>query len=252
MKKQYAFGSICVICLTVLSVLWASFCSNNQDFSKEWEGQIKSEDGIKLIKNPEEPLYGEIQFDLEEDLTIGNKDEEYAPFYKGLRICVGPKGRCYVLNMGESLIQVFDSEGQFLFSFGGQGQGPGELEHPGSLRLDNEGNVYVYQTGRISVFDEGGEFIRSFPLSHYLRSWGITADKSVIGVSTTEAGSDQYIYRLLKIAEDGISVQILAEFPFYELEFVNDVYIGANNVFSHNVHYVQLAPEVGIYGYSER
>ncbi len=32
----------------------------------EWKGKIEIENGIKVIKNPGEPLYGEIKFELEE------------------------------------------------------------------------------------------------------------------------------------------------------------------------------------------
>ena len=44
----------------------------------EWKGKIETEDGVKVIKNPPEPLYGEIDFELEEDLVLGSeKDENY-------------------------------------------------------------------------------------------------------------------------------------------------------------------------------
>ena len=39
----------------------------------KWKGKIEIEDGVKVIKNPKEPLYGEIVFELEEDLSIGNE-----------------------------------------------------------------------------------------------------------------------------------------------------------------------------------
>ena len=44
----------------------------------QWQAKIETENGIKVIKNPNEPLYGEITFDLEEDLRIGDdKDKNY-------------------------------------------------------------------------------------------------------------------------------------------------------------------------------
>jgi hypothetical protein len=42
----------------------------------QWKGKIEYEDGVEVIKNPNEPLYGEITFDLVEDLSIGNEDDE--------------------------------------------------------------------------------------------------------------------------------------------------------------------------------
>jgi hypothetical protein len=42
----------------------------------QWKGTIEQEGGIKVIKNPEESLYGEITFELEEDLTIGREEHD--------------------------------------------------------------------------------------------------------------------------------------------------------------------------------
>ena len=50
----------------------------------KWKGIIEYEDGIKVIKNPEQPLYGEIIFDLELDLCVGSTDDETATFYSSV------------------------------------------------------------------------------------------------------------------------------------------------------------------------
>ena len=41
----------------------------------EWGGKIEYENGVKVIKNPKEPLYGEYVFSIEEELCIGNINE---------------------------------------------------------------------------------------------------------------------------------------------------------------------------------
>ncbi len=61
-----AFSFICVI-----SVLAGFLRAAPSDFH-QWKGKIEDEEGIKIIRNPTDPLYGEIEFDLEEDLSIGN------------------------------------------------------------------------------------------------------------------------------------------------------------------------------------
>jgi len=48
----------------------------------EWKGSIEYEDGVKVIKNPEAPLYGKIKLELEEDLSIGKEDDENYMFYR--------------------------------------------------------------------------------------------------------------------------------------------------------------------------
>ena len=41
-----------------------------------WKGRIVVENGIKTVKNPDQPLYGEFAFELEEDLAIGGDPEK--------------------------------------------------------------------------------------------------------------------------------------------------------------------------------
>lgn len=42
-----------------------------------WKGTISEENGVKVIKNPNEPLYGKIIFELEEGLSIGNEEDSH-------------------------------------------------------------------------------------------------------------------------------------------------------------------------------
>ena len=62
----------------------------------EWKGKIEYEDGVKVIKNPREPLYGEITFELEEDLSIGKEENENYMFYKWISVDVDQNGNIYV------------------------------------------------------------------------------------------------------------------------------------------------------------
>lgn len=55
--------------MLLIFVLIAAYNQQNP----QWKGKIEYEDGVKVIVNPNEPLYGEIELDLEEDLIIGNE-----------------------------------------------------------------------------------------------------------------------------------------------------------------------------------
>ena len=124
----------------------------------EWKGTIVEEDGIKVIINPNEPLYGEITFDLEEDLSIGNEEDENYMFYRGVSIEVDSEENIFVLDRGNFRIQKFDRNGKYLQSIGRQGQGPGEFERPSTLYLDSDDNLYVEDSGKVHIFNKGGEF----------------------------------------------------------------------------------------------
>ncbi len=59
--KKHSILFIIFICIFLSS----SFSQQRSD----WKGTIEYEDGVRVITNPKKPLYGEIIFDLEEDLS---------------------------------------------------------------------------------------------------------------------------------------------------------------------------------------
>ena len=56
---------------------------------------------------------------------------------------------------GNARVVKYDPDGRFLGETAGLGKGPGQLDLPHSLQVDNEGNVYVADrsNNRIQVFD---------------------------------------------------------------------------------------------------
>lgn len=46
-----------------------------------WKGSIEEIDGITVVRNPKEPIYGEDVLTLEEDLVIGEEVGEVEPVF---------------------------------------------------------------------------------------------------------------------------------------------------------------------------
>ena len=67
----------------------------------------------------------------------------------------------YAVDRDGGRIQAFDKEGNFLFSFGKNGQGDGEFSVPYGLDVDKEGNLWVADRAnhRVQKFDSQGNFI---------------------------------------------------------------------------------------------
>lgn len=65
MMNKFSWTIIVCLCL----FLFASYDSNQA----QWRGEIEVKEGVKIIKNPQDPLYGEIKFELEEDLNISSE-----------------------------------------------------------------------------------------------------------------------------------------------------------------------------------
>ncbi len=107
---------------------------------------------------------------IEEIGPIISKEEDLY-FWSISDICCDEEGDLYVADSGWNKIFKFDSEGKFLFSFGREGQGPGEflgrpLMNPLKIRPGNDGYLYVFDSGiyRISKFTKKGILIKSLDL----------------------------------------------------------------------------------------
>ena len=73
-------------------------------------------------------------------------------------------GKLFVANSGTGEIRVYSDTGQFLYSFGRTGEGPGEFGSLRSIEVTDRGAVLALDAlgVRISVFDEAGAYSRSF------------------------------------------------------------------------------------------
>ena len=86
----------------------------------------------------------------------------------GPMIVVDSDGRFITTNAPgwSAIISVWDARGGYLYSFGGEGEGPGELTARGALNLliDGRGRLHVRDgSPRWSVFSPNHEFIRRVP-----------------------------------------------------------------------------------------
>jgi len=96
---------------------------------------------------------------LEATMIIdGNLDLEH--IFTAVDMTVDTEGKIFVLDYVRMVILVFSKQGEFLYEFGGQGEGPGEFT---SLYLnfdiDDAGLVYTIDNwNRISVFNNDGSY----------------------------------------------------------------------------------------------
>ncbi|MCX6752917.1 MAG: hypothetical protein NTW62_01050 [Candidatus Nomurabacteria bacterium] len=61
-------------------------------------------------------------------------------------------------------VQKFDSNGNFITSWGGYGSADGQFNYPSNIAIDSTDLIYVFDSGnnRIEVFDTDGNFITKF------------------------------------------------------------------------------------------
>ncbi len=58
-------------------------------------------------------------------------------------MAIDSSDRVYVIEWENHRVSVFTLEGQFVTSFGSNGKGPGQFNHPAGLAVDSSGVVYV-------------------------------------------------------------------------------------------------------------
>jgi sugar lactone lactonase YvrE len=78
-------------------------------------------------------------------------------------ITASPDGkRIYITDRDNGRIQVYDTEGKFLFVFGEDGSAPGQLKDPIQTCFDKEGRFWVCDSDnhRLSVFTPDGKFLK--------------------------------------------------------------------------------------------
>ncbi len=209
MKNKTRLVSI-ILFLSVF-ILLVSF----GDQKSEWEGRIEIKDGVKIINNPGEPLYGEIKFELEEDLSIGNEDDDNYMFYRVRGIEVDAQGNIYVIDWGNHRIQIFDWNGNYLQTLGRYGQGPGEFQWSMQLKIcDSTGKYYIRDGTRfIKVFNKQGKYLEQIQLEKSISDFILNGKGNFVGIQLT-LSEIELSKTLCKLDTRGKVLNNFAKFPY--------------------------------------
>ena len=79
-------------------------------------------------------------------------------------VAVTEKDEIVAADEGNHRVQVFDSNGTFLRSFGHQGKNAGEFNYPDGLAIDSDGNIFVADCSnhRVQIFSREETYLDSF------------------------------------------------------------------------------------------
>jgi DNA-binding beta-propeller fold protein YncE len=126
-----------------------------------WATDIGSHVVVKMNRQ------GRIQMVL--GLKDSNAPWHHAGYMRGFDepndVAFGPAGEIYVSQghgKGESRIVAFDANGDFIKTWGGEGDGPGQFNQPHSIVATSDGTLLVADRSnqRIQVFDRDGNYLR--------------------------------------------------------------------------------------------
>lgn len=213
-----------LVALAPIVLIAAAGCERGGQASPEradraWPGTERDSAGVRLVSNPSVGTWtAQTRWTVERDLSIGVVDgpHEYE-FGRVVDVEVGGDGRIYVLDQQAAEIRVFDSAGSHLFSFGGHGQGPGELssQDPTGARavlLTRGGELFVPDQAntRVNRFGAHGEPLGSFPIrleQGLPVAWAVTVGGDYVAQHSSRTWNG-----LLRIAPDGAVLDTLIEF----------------------------------------
>ena len=90
MKRNRSFAASSLIpgCLAVAVILMVGipasiyFVDSSGSLQKD-KIRVETENGVRVVKNPRAPLYGEITLELEKVRSIGDEKDENTAFYRG-------------------------------------------------------------------------------------------------------------------------------------------------------------------------
>ncbi|MFC1564421.1 NHL repeat-containing protein [candidate division KSB1 bacterium] len=149
------------ICSVLFIISLSISCNTNPETFT-----VETSDDVRHVHNTA-PLWGdEERISLEFVQKIGELegDDENYHFYEPEDLAVNSENNIFILDRGNFKVKKYTSEGRFITSFGGQGQGPGEFDLVSGIDIDNDGTIYIYDLGfqGFHVFESSGKFIRSF------------------------------------------------------------------------------------------
>jgi len=216
--------ALCMYLIAVFLVIQGNSFGQHEPV---WKGKIEYEDGVKVVKNPGEPLYKPIHLETEEDLCFGNEDDDEYMLYLPVWLSVDSKGNIFVLVVREFQIRKFDSDGKFLAAVGKRGQGPGEFEQPRGLYLDSLGRVYTFDSRRnnLHIFSNELSFIETRKLEFRPYGFSLSQDDRMI-LSNIHYSPPSSSTDIILTNPSGELIDQIASFPYELPPMIKNMMLG--------------------------
>ena len=79
-------------------------------------------------------------------------------------VAVDGEGNVYVTDTLNNRVEIFDAEGNFISTFGKNGDGPGFLARPKGIAIDCDGHIWIVDAmqSRVQVFNREGQLLIYF------------------------------------------------------------------------------------------
>ncbi len=163
------------------------------------------EEGVDHLVTTGGPMYHGELFTYEKILEIqGDPTRPESMLFKPTAITCDDNGTYYIVDSGDLSVAIYDTNGTYLRSLGGRGQGPGEFEAIDLAGIeDNIITLFDYKLLRFSTFDSDGTLIRVTRADVSTRAFlaYLMTDNTVIALSERleVEGQDVYSWQTLTV-----------------------------------------------------
>jgi len=236
--------------LTIAVCFGAGLLLAAQAGKSAWKGTVATEDGVKVVKNPSEPLYGEFVFDLKEDLRLGGDPEREASYFpQRPSLTVDAAENLYVTDRRNNRVQMFDKAGVFVRTIGRQGQGPGEYLSAGYVHIEADGNIWVEGGGpQWVVFSKDGLFLKNVVVGKFMLQKMLGPGGSFIGTTIPLAALGDPKHELIRVESDGKIFRTIAEFRGELSQAKRAI---SFHWYSNSITFAPVGPDAFVYGFTD-
>jgi len=121
---------------------------------------------VSDVKQDQILVYDADTFKLKRKMGTGGKNHALTTpgdFAKPTGVAVDKEGNLYVADTLNDRIEVFDADGQFIRTWGKNGDGPGYFARPKGVAVDSDGHIWVADgmQDRVQVFTSEGQLLIS-------------------------------------------------------------------------------------------
>ena len=134
----------------------------------------KTENGIPVVYNPKKPAPPpgvKHKLILEEELCIGDEEEEYLFSERADYISTAIDDEWNIFTLDPKLVEIrkFNAKGKLIKIFGKKGQGPKEMDRPSNMMITPQNELMFIDGGnsRLTFYSLDGEYLRYIPFSKW-------------------------------------------------------------------------------------
>jgi len=161
MKASYQLN---LIIIGICFILYVPFLVSPQEI------KIKTEKGIPVVYNPKKPAPPpgvKCKLVLEEELCLGDQEEEYLFSEKADYISTAIDNDWNIFTLDPKLVEIrkYDRTGKLLKTFGKKGNGPEEMDRPSNMMITPQNELMFVDNGnsRIMFFSLEGDYLSYIP-----------------------------------------------------------------------------------------